>query len=87
MDSFIEHVKKKKTNSKTKKSKFKMYVYRFSSDGEKVNSKPCAECTRWMICSELLGITYDIYYVDDQEKVQRYDKQNSGVYHPVRTYF
>lgn len=64
-----------------------MYVYRFGRNGTKINSKPCAECTRWILCAELVGVKYELYHVDDKEELILYDSESPGIYHPYQTYF
>lgn len=67
-------------------NRYKIYVYRFTSEGKLCNARPCAECTRWVYVSEMLGIYYDIYYTDDDENLKIYDF-HSTQYVPKDTYF
>lgn len=67
-------------------NRYKIYVYRFTAAGKICNARPCAECTRWVYVAEMLGIYYDIYYTDDDEKLKTFD-YFSTQYVPKDTYF
>ena len=78
--------KKEKREKREKKEKYKLYIYRFYSDGTLSNSKPCAECSRWLILAEAVGITYQIYYTDEHSDLQPYH-YDCIQYLPYNTYF
>lgn len=85
----MEQIGKKspdKFKNKKKHKKYKLYVYRFLSDGELSNAKPCAECSRWMYIASLIGVDYDVYYTDDDKKLKSYDFMSTH-YVPKHTYF
>jgi hypothetical protein len=50
------------------------------------NAKPCGECTRWICIAYMIGIHYDVYYTDDDEKLKRFD-YNASYYMPPDTYY
>jgi pyrimidine deaminase RibD-like protein len=77
---------KLKDKIKEKKRKYKMYIYRFLSDGEKSTAKPCSECSRWIYLSSMLGINYDIYYTDSKGELTEFDYDCTH-YVPKHTYF
>jgi hypothetical protein len=69
-----------------KNIKFQMYVFRFFAAGECSNAKPCAECTRWVYIAKHLGVYYDIYYTNDDERLSRFSG-DCNTYCPQTTYF
>ncbi len=69
-----------------KKQKYKMYIYRFLSDGEVSNAKPCAECSRWVYVASMLGINYDIYYTNEKGNLEEFTYDCTH-YVPKHTYF
>ena len=77
---------KLKEKMREKKQKFKMYIYRFLSDGEIATAKPCAECSRWVYVASMLGIKYDIYYTDNSGELKGFDYDCTH-YVPKHTYF
>ena len=78
--------KKLKNSVQEKKKKYKLYVYRFLSDGSVCNAKPCAECSRWMYVASMMGIHYEIYHTDDDKTLKLFD-YNCTHYIPKTTYF
>lgn len=76
----------KKSKNKERKEKYKLYIYRFYSDGTVSNSKPCAECSRWLLLAECVGVVYEIYYTDEDSVVQPY-QYDWIQYLPYNTYF
>ena len=78
---------KLKNNVREKTQKYKLYVYRFLSDGSVCNAKPCAECSRWMYVASMMGIHYEIYYTDDDKKLKLFDYNSFHSYMPKNTYF
>lgn len=80
---------KLKQKLKEKTQKYKMYIYRFLSDGEMSTAKPCAECSRWVYIASMIGINYDIYYTDDSGKLKEFDYgcYDCTHYVPKHTYF
>lgn len=80
---------KLKQKLKEKNQKYKMYIYRFLSNGEMSTAKPCAECSRWIYIASMIGINYDIYYTDDNGKLKEFDYEyhNCTHYVPKHTYF
>jgi len=70
-----------------KRTKYKMYIYRFYADGTMSNAKPCAECTRWMKIAECLGVIYDVYYTDENASLTKYKHDCSHQYLPYSTYW
>lgn len=87
LDEFSKKSPKKlKEKIKEKKQKYKMYIYRFLSDGEKAIAKPCAECSRWIYIASMLGINYDIYYTDNDGELKEFDYDCTH-YVPKHTYF
>lgn len=77
---------KNKIKKQIKSKKYKLYVYRFLSDGDISNAKPCAECSRWMYVASIIGIDYDVYYTDDDKTLKSYDYMSTH-YVPKHTYF
>lgn len=77
---------KLKKKIKEKKKKYKMYIYRFLSDGELSNAKPCSECSRWIYIASMIGINYDIHYTDDDGNLKIFDYDCTH-YVPKHTYF
>jgi hypothetical protein len=77
---------KLKEKIKEKNQKYKMYIYRFLSDGEISNAKPCAECSRWIYIASMIGIKYDIYYTNDSGELEEFDYDCTH-YVPKHTYF
>ncbi len=69
-----------------RREKFKMYVFRFYASGGLANSKPCAECTRWVYLAATVGVEYDIYYTTDEETLSKFTG-DSNTYSPISTYF
>lgn len=74
---------------KRKSKKYKIYIYRFFSDGTLSNAKPCAECSRWMKIATCVGIKYDIYYTNEHSSLSRYSHSHHSPtrYQPYVTYF
>jgi len=72
--------------NRIRKLKFKLYVYRFLSSGDLANAKPCAECTRWIYTASLFGISYKVYYTNDEGGLNIFDG-NCTHYIPKHTYF
>ena len=80
---------KLKDKIKEKRQKYKMFIYRFLSDGELSTAKPCAECSRWIYIASMIGINYDTYYTDDEGQLKKfnYDYYDCTHYVPKHTYF
>ena len=78
--------KNKSKESRKKAEKYKLYIYRFYSDGTVSNSKPCAECSRWLLLAEYVGVIYEIYYTDEHSNIQPY-QYDCIQYLPYNTYF
>jgi hypothetical protein len=80
---------KLKNKIKEKPQKYKMYIYRFLSDGELATAKPCSECSRWIYIASMMGIHYDIYYTDENGKMREFDSFSYDCTHyvPKHTYF
>lgn len=90
LDEFSKRSPKKlKEKLKEKTQKYKMYIYRFLSNGEMSTAKPCAECSRWIYIASMIGINYDIYYTDDNGKLREFDYEYQSCTHyvPKHTYF
>lgn len=77
----------KETNKKYRK--FRMYIYRFLSNGVMTIAKPCAECSRWIYIASMIGIEYDIYYTDDNGDLKNFNNAYYDCTHyvPKHTYF
>jgi hypothetical protein len=73
-------------NKHEKKEKCKLYIYRFYADGTLSNSKPCAECSRWLTLAEWVGVIYQIYYTNEKSILQPYH-YDCTQYLPHHTYF
>lgn len=69
-----------------KQDRYKLYVCRFSAKGLLTNSKPCAECFRWICIARLLGIFYEVYYTDENEHINSF-QYDCIEYIPQDTYF
>lgn len=85
-DFFNRSPKKLKEKLKEKTQKYKMYIYRFLSNGDMSTAKPCAECSRWVYIASMMGINYDIYYTDDTGNFKEFDYDCTH-YVPKHTYF
>ena len=90
IDETLNNLSSKKIFSKLKnqkKLKFRLYVYRFLSSGELANAKPCAECTRWIYTASTIGLHYEVFYTNDEGKLETFDGDNCTHYIPKHTYF
>lgn len=86
LDEMYNKSPKKLKEMKEKTQKYKMYIYRFLSDGEISNAKPCAECSRWIYIASMIGIKYDINYTDNDGNLKSFDYDCTH-YVPKHTYF
>jgi hypothetical protein len=69
-----------------KRTKYKMFIFRFHATGERSNARPCAECSRWIAIAHQIGVEYDIYYTDENQKISLY-RGDCNNYSPLSTYF
>lgn len=85
--SFFNKIERKKYK-RSKRLKFRMYIYRFFDNGTKSLAKPCSECTRWMMIASYIGVEYEVYYTDQDTLLKKYrwGIDESSKYHPKYVY-